>query len=68
MAAEKSIPVFTISNASLIILPLQMKNIPFPQYIIMQTFFPAKETDKCRKNQHSQSLLIFCIQAGGLRP
>ena len=39
-----------------------MKNIPFPQYIIMQTFFPAKETDKCRKNQHSQSLLIFVFK------
>lgn len=29
MAAEKSIPVFTISNASLIILPLQMKTSLF---------------------------------------
>ena len=26
-----------------------MKNILFPQYTIIQTFFPAKETDKCRK-------------------
>ncbi len=58
---KKSIPVFTISNASLIILPLQMKNIPFPQYIIIQTFFPAKETDKCRKKINILSLFLSFV-------
>mgnify|MGYP007012700992 CR=1 FL=1 len=64
---KKSIPVFTISNTSLIILPLQMKNIPFPQYIIMQTFFPAKETDKCRKINILSLFLSFVFKPR-LRP
>ena len=39
-----------------------MKNIPFPQYIIIQTFFPAKETDKCRKINILSLFLSFVFK------
>ena len=45
-----------------IILPFQMKNIPFPQYIIMQTFFHRKELTNAKNTTSLQSLLCFVFR------